>query len=72
MMQSALVKSDFESIEIIGHKMRGTSAGYGVEELAKLATKLKLQQKPKNGPVLNTLLDLFRTYLENLEIVYKK
>ncbi|MGA2600701.1 MAG: ATP-binding protein [Bryobacteraceae bacterium] len=68
--QQALANQDFDTIRMLGHKMKGTGAGYGFEELTSLGGALEQAALRKDIPEIQTKLDEFARYVEAVELEY--
>jgi HPt (histidine-containing phosphotransfer) domain-containing protein len=62
--------SDFEQIQRMGHRWKGTCASYGFEKLSEAGERFEeLSAKKQNEEILH-LLDQTDQYIDELEIVY--
>jgi len=69
--QKALNKEDFESIQRMGHTMKGSGGGYGFDFISAIGLALEdgaNEKKPKK--IQNSLQDLC-DFLERVEVVYQ-
>ena len=65
-----LESDDYESIQRIGHSMRGSGGGYGFDEISNIGTGIEQAAKERNkGEVLRQAEALLR-YLSCIEVVY--
>ena len=69
-IRTALEQSDFETIQVLGHKMKGTGSGYGFDGISEMGDQLELAAKNREGPAIQQLLEKLVYYLDNLEIVW--
>ncbi len=69
-LKSLLDNKDIESIEKIGHKVAGSSGGYGFHELGKIAKEIELKAMAKEFDPLSELIKKFEAYVNNLEVKY--
>ena len=69
-IEQALEGTDFSKVSFIGHNIRGTGPGYGLDDLYQLGTALENAAKKQDKKALETALENFRNYIENLEIRY--
>ncbi len=66
-----LAESDFESIELLGHSLKGNGAGYGFDGLTAIGQEMEQAAKEKSPAGINKSLDDIAEYLENLEVEYE-
>ncbi len=70
-IQEALVKGEYEKIQILGHRMKGSGGGYGFDEISQIGDFLEQAAKKQNSEEIQKGLNKLLTYLEKVEIVYK-
>uniref|UniRef100_A0A7C4Y6M7 Response regulator n=1 Tax=candidate division WOR-3 bacterium TaxID=2052148 RepID=A0A7C4Y6M7_UNCW3 len=64
----ALEKEDYENIQKIGHKMKGSGGSYGFDGLTEIGGSLEQAAKEKKIEDIKIWIDKLSFYLENLEI----
>ena len=70
-VQALLNNADFESIQRMGHTMKGSGGGYGFDFISAIGFALEDGAKEKDAKkIQNTLHDLC-DFLERVEVVYK-
>ncbi len=70
LIYQALDRKDFDSVYTMGHKMRGSGAGYGLDPISKFGYLLEKAANLKDaGSVTQTVRDL-TSYLDRISIVY--
>ena len=69
-IRTALEQNDFESIQVLGHKMKGTGSGYGFDAISEIGGQLERVAKNREGAAIHELLEKLGYYLDNLEIVW--
>ena len=62
--------SDFEQVQRMGHRWKGTCASYGFQKLSEVGEKLESLSLRKNKEAIVALLDKTGDYLANLEVIY--
>ncbi len=68
-MQAALERSDFETVRVLGHSMKGAGGGYGFDAITDIGAALEQAAKGKDpGAVSKGLRDL-SSYLDRVEVV---
>ncbi len=69
-IQAALDQNDYDTIKILGHKMKGMGGGYGFDAITDIGRMIEQAAKEKNiHEVKRSVLELAQ-YLENIEVVY--
>jgi chemotaxis protein histidine kinase CheA len=69
--QGALDTADFESIQRMGHTMKGSGGGYGFDFISAIGLGLEEGAKEKDvHKIQNSLKDLC-DFLERVQVVYK-
>lgn len=71
-LKKATANSDFDTLQTIGHRLKGSSGGYGFKGLGDFGAALEKAAKEKNiskaGNIVVEILD----YLERIVIQYDK
>jgi HPt (histidine-containing phosphotransfer) domain-containing protein len=67
---NALKNSDYTIIQILGHGMRGSGAGYGFNTISDIGRALEQAAKNKNSEEIKKRLSELKIFLERVEIVY--
>ncbi len=70
-MLAVLEQGDYETIQIFGHRMKGTGGSIGLDAITDIGKSLEQAAKDQNSEDIRMLLDEFSTYLERLEVVYQ-
>jgi HPt (histidine-containing phosphotransfer) domain-containing protein len=65
-----LEKGDFAGLKAIGHKLRGSGGGYGLDFLTELGARLEASAIAADKPALTAQAAELKDFLENLEIEY--
>src|SRR3990172_9449788 len=63
-IQQALKTSDFETIRILGHSMKGSGAGYGFDAISEIGLSLEQAAKAGNPEEIQKQVHALSTYLE--------
>ncbi|OUR97045.1 hypothetical protein A9Q84_11985 [Halobacteriovorax marinus] len=63
-------QKNVSEIEKIGHKVSGSSGGYGFEELGKIAKNIEQLAMNNDVEAIGPLIQKFREYVENVNIEY--
>ena len=67
-LEEALHRQDFDLIESLGHKMRGTGASYGFSNLSELGLALEEAAQRQAQDKIHAAISQLRQYLERLQI----
>ncbi|MBU3916675.1 Hpt domain-containing protein, partial [bacterium] len=70
-IRNSLETGNFESIQLLGHSMKGNGSGYGFDEISTIGKNIELAAKEKNiNEIKQCLLDL-SAYLDNIDIIFE-
>ena len=65
-----LEKGDYETIQRIGHSMKGAGGGYGFDYISEVGVAIEVAAKENNTEDIRRWVDELSIYLEKVEIVY--
>lgn len=60
----------YQELERIGHKVSGSSGGYGFHQLGKIAKSIEKNAPEQNDGELNRLINEFKDYVENVSVKF--
>lgn len=66
----ALKQSDFETIRILGHSMKGSGAGYGFDAITHIGDSFEQAAIDKDSAEVQKQVGKLALYLGQIEIVY--
>ncbi len=69
-LREALERGDFETIRVVGHRMRGSGAGYGFEAITRIGELLERAGRNRVPDEIPRWVAELADYLERVEIVY--
>ncbi len=69
-LEKAVTEKDFEQIRMLGHKLKGTGAAYGFDELSRLGMLIEDKAVDKDISDVPEYTSKVRHFLDNLEIEY--
>ena len=69
-LERLLQEQDFHAIEKIGHRVAGSSGGYGFDELGNIAKEIELSIKGGDTSKIPELIENFKEYVNNVEIEF--
>lgn len=67
----AVERNDYETIEVLGHTMKGDGGGYGFHAITDIGGCLEKAATDKNLPEIRKWVGQLSVYLERVEVVYK-
>jgi HPt (histidine-containing phosphotransfer) domain-containing protein len=68
-VRRALETDDYETIRLIGHRMKGNGAGYGFDRLTELGGVLERAAMNRNTEVIRTCAADVADYLDRVEVI---
>ena len=68
LLSAALAGSDFDTIELIGHKLFGSGSAYGLHEVTRLGGELENAAQAENSAKIVALIEEFETYVHRLKL----
>ena len=68
-VEDSLKRKDFETIERLGHSMKGSGSIYGFDGISELGKKIEASAKKGNSEEIKTSLLELKDYLKRIEIV---
>lgn len=66
----ALEINDFETLKMLGHRMKGSGSGYGFHEITHIGREIELAAQQQNSHDIETCIRKLVSYLDNIEISY--
>ncbi len=70
-IQGALLKEDYETIQTLGHSMKGSGAGYGFDAISDIGSMLEQEAENRNVEGIRRGVEELSTYLEQIDVVYE-
>ncbi len=67
---AALATADYPAIETLGHRMKGSGGGYGLDGISEIGREIELSAKDKNGDRIRKAVVALANYLDRIKIVY--
>jgi HPt (histidine-containing phosphotransfer) domain-containing protein len=68
-MLTALDRSDFETVRILGHSMKGSGGGYGFEGISQIGAALEQAAKGNNAEEIRQHVRDLSGYLDRVEVM---
>jgi HPt (histidine-containing phosphotransfer) domain-containing protein len=69
-LEDALLASDFSTVHILGHSMKGSGGGYGFDGLTEIGLRIESAGKNSDPASARLALEDLKSYLQNLEVLY--
>lgn len=70
-MQAALAAGDYETIQSLGHSMKGAGGGYGFDRITDIGLNLETAAREKDSQKLQEQIRNLSHYLEHVEVRYE-
>jgi HPt (histidine-containing phosphotransfer) domain-containing protein len=72
LIPQALVADDFDAIQVLGHRMKGSGAGYGFNQISEIGQKLEDAAKGSDpGQIAEQVAEL-SSYMDCIDIVFEE
>jgi len=71
-MEQAIASGDGETTRQLGHKLKGTGTSYGFARLTELGAAIEIAGKADELDQAKELVFQVRSYLENVDIIFKE
>ena len=69
-IHDALEKKDLETIQILGHSMKGSGGGYGFETITDIGRMIEKAAKEDSEEDILLQIERLEDYMRELEIIY--
>ncbi|MCZ6526644.1 MAG: Hpt domain-containing protein [Gammaproteobacteria bacterium] len=70
-LRDALERQDFQSIQSVGHSLKGVGGGYGFDGMSDLGAKIENSAKAQELDELTDIIKQYENYLERIEVVFE-
>jgi len=70
-MREALSNGDFETIQVLGHSMKGAGGSYGLDAVTDIGKFLEQAAKDKDAEGIQRWVRELSVYLDRVEVVYE-
>ncbi|ABK44019.1 Hpt protein [Magnetococcus marinus MC-1] len=70
-LEKSLLDDDFETASILGHRMKGSGAGYGFDQITEIGRDIEIAAKNSNKEGIAVGVTQLKDYLERVEIRYE-
>ena len=69
-LNEALEKTDYEKIKVTAHRMKGSGANYGFDDISELGKKLERSAGEENAEEIKQFLGDLTSYFDRIEVQY--
>lgn len=70
-LTEALKKGDYETIETMGHRMRGSGGGFGFQTITNIGESLEKSAKNGDSEHISQYICDLQDYLERVVVIYE-
>jgi len=70
-LRNALGEGNYQSIQSIGHSMKGVGGGYGFDGITDIGRDLENAAKSQDRDEINALIKKYSDYLDRIEVRYE-
>ncbi|MBF0423232.1 MAG: Hpt domain-containing protein [Magnetococcales bacterium] len=70
LLSTALEQNDFNTVKMIGHRMKGSGAGYGFDFISETGSRIEQAAIARNTPIIRDCMDQLTDYLDSIEVIY--
>ena len=71
-IRGAVQASDYETIRVLGHSMKGSGGGYGFDDISAIGAALEQGAKRLDGQAIAAEIERLADYLERVAVVYEE
>jgi HPt (histidine-containing phosphotransfer) domain-containing protein len=71
-LQTALQQNDFNTIRVLGHRMKGDGGGYGFDAISTIGEALELAAVRQDRQAIEQRTSELDDYLTRLDVVYRR
>ena len=70
-LTEALNDQAYQTVQSIGHSLKGVGGGYGFAEISEIGAGLEAAAKSQDSADIQAKIESLQDYLANLEVVYQ-
>jgi len=71
-LRGALDESDFKTVRLLGHRMKGDGGGYGFDTISEIGEILEQAAIRKDRPAITQQTDRLDDFLGRVQVVYSR
>jgi HPt (histidine-containing phosphotransfer) domain-containing protein len=70
-LRSSMARQDFETIRVLGHRMKGDGGGYGFQAISDIGSAMELAAARHDQPAIERLTIQLEEFLARVTVVYR-
>lgn len=70
-LREALESGNYQTIQSMGHSMKGVGGGYGFEGISEIGKDLEDAAKAQDLDAISALIEKYGDYMERIEVTYE-
>lgn len=70
-MKEALSRQDFQTLQTLGHRLKGNAGGYGFDYMGTIGAAIEEAAKVSDSKKIEPLILELEDYLSRIEVVYQ-
>lgn len=70
-LRHALAAQDFNTLQTLGHRMKGDGGGYGFDHISEIGTGLETAAKQQHLPAIEHHIAQLEDFLKRVTVVYR-
>ena len=70
-LHTALTEQDFETISLLGHRMKGDGGGYGFDTITEIGGVMELAAARRDHPAIERHIAELEDFLARVTVVYR-
>ena len=70
-LRTALAQKDFETIQLLGHRMKGDGGGYGFKTIGEIGAKMELAAAQHDHPAIEQHTTELEDFLTRVRVEYR-
>ena len=71
-IEGCLKQGDFNTVRMLGHRMKGDGGGYGFDQISTIGDSLEQAVMVQDGPLIERQVALLKDFLSRVEVVYAR
>ncbi len=70
-LRTAMAQEDFETIRLLGHRMKGDGGGYGFKTISEIGENLELAAARRDRPAIEQSIGKLEDFVSRVNVVYR-
>lgn len=70
-LRTAMAQEDFETIRLLGHRMKGDGGGYGFKTISEIGENLELAAARRDHPAIEQSIGELKDFVSRVNVVYR-